>query len=440
MKVKIIDYTHEGLGVAKKDNKVIFIPNTIKDKEYEIKIIDRKKNYLIGENIDNVNTTKCQYYLDCGSCDIRHLTYKQQCDFKVKALKETLKKQKINSNINKIIKNEEINHYRNKVMLPFGIKNKKIICGYFKNKSKDIVEIKECLLQNDLINNIINDIIKLLNDTNQSVYDFKRKKGNLRHLYIRYGKNTDEIMICFVCSTNKINKQKEIVKKLVSKYPNIKSIVINENKRSNSAVLGFKNYNLYNCNFIHEKIGNLLFRLEPNTFFQVNTSQMKKLYDEAKRMLDLNKDDLILDAYCGVGSIGLYFAKDVSYVYGVEINEKSIKMAEINQKNNNILNANFFVGDVNNIINKLDLPVNKIILDPPRSGLEKGTIDFLNKNKFEKVVYISCNPATLARDLNLLNTYDIIEITPVDMFSQTHHLECVCLLVKKGENESSCRS
>ena len=432
MKVKIIDYTHDGMGIAKENNQVIFIPNTIKNKIYDIKIIDQKKNYLLGQNVVKENNTSCQYYLDCGSCNIRHLTYEKQCEFKIDALKQTLSKQKLNFKINPIIKNPDINAYRNKVMLPFSVKNNKIICGYFKNKSKEVIQIDSCLLQNDIINNLIQDILILLNETRQSVYDFKRKKGNLRHLYIRYGENTNEIMVCFVCFNNKLNNQKEIVKKLVNKYPNIKSIVINENKRTNSAVLGFKNYNLYNCNFIHEKIGDLIFRLEPNTFFQVNTKQMERLYNEAKKMLELNDNDNVLDAFCGVGSIGLYLAKNVNFVYGVEINEKSIKMAKINQKINNIHNAEFIVGDVNKIISKLNLDVNKVIIDPPRSGLEKGTIDFLNKNDFDKVVYISCNPATLARDLKLLKTYEIKQITPVDMFSQTHHLECVCELIKKG--------
>ena len=332
MKVKIIDYTHDGMGIAKENNQVIFIPNTIKNKIYDIKIIDQKKNYLLGQNVVKENNTSCQYYLDCGSCNIRHLTYEKQCEFKIDALKQTLSKQKLNFKINPIIKNPDINAYRNKVMLPFSVKNNKIICGYFKNKSKEVIQIDSCLLQNDIINNLIQDILILLNETRQSVYDFKRKKGNLRHLYIRYGENTNEIMVCFVCFNNKLNNQKEIVKKLVNKYPNIKSIVINENKRTNSAVLGFKNYNLYNCNFIHEKIGDLIFRLEPNTFFQVNTKQMERLYNEAKKMLELNDNDNVLDAFCGVGSIGLYLAKNVNFVYGVEINEKSIKMAKINQK------------------------------------------------------------------------------------------------------------
>ena len=432
--LEIIDYTHEGLGVGKLDNFPIFIEFAKIGQKYDVSITKVEKKFGFGRILNDSESNDCQYYKLCGGCQIRHLTYNEQLEFKTNVVKNIFNKNKLDINVNNIIKADDTNQYRNKIMMPVSTVDKKITSGYYQKRSHNVVPIDSCLLASDLVNEVVKEVDFVLNQVGETVFNPKTKKGNIRHVYIREGKNTNEIMVCFIAYHNYINKQKDVVKYLTSKFSEIKSIVINQNTRFNSAVLGFKNYNLYNSNFITEKIGDLEFRLEPNTFFQINTVQMEKLYDEILRLLDPKETDVVLDAFCGVGTITSYVSKHVEFIYGVEINPKSIKSAKINKDLNNITNMDFLAEDINVAVEELSkVNFSKVIIDPPRNGLDDETIDFLNNQKFEKVIYVSCNPATLARDLNKLqNIYEVKQVTPVDMFPNTYHVECVCELVLKG--------
>lgn len=431
--VEIIDYSHEGLGVAKIDNFVTFIPYSIKNKRYLIKITEVKKQFAYGEIVNNDITTDCPYYLNCGGCQIRHLDYQQQLLFKENIVKNTLKKQHLDVNVNPIVANENIDNYRNKVIMPIKMINGKLVSGYYQNKTHLLTPIANCLLAPSIVSDIINDSIKLLNDIKETAYDEDTKKGNLRNIMVRYSPVTNQVMVCLVTYFNKLKDNKYFVKELTKKYKNITSIVINQHQRANNATLGFKNFNLYNCNFIEDQLGDIKYRIEPNTFFQVNTLQAQKLYDLVLEALSPTDQDTVLDAYCGVGSIGCYIASKVKEVVGVEVNAKSIKLAQINSQNNQLDNTTFICGDMHNPKLNLDFSqFNKVIVDPPRSGLDQQLISLLNNHGFEKLVYVSCNPATLARDLaKLAKSYIIKQLTPVDMFSNTYHVECVVELIKK---------
>lgn len=430
--VFISDYTHEGLGVSKIDDLVVFMPLAIKGNTYDIKITNIKSSYAYGEILNNNQSYDCKYYPQCGGCQIRHLTYDEQLTFKMNAIANTLKKQNITQQVNNIIGADDINHYRNKVIMPLKMVNNKIVNGYYMQNSHNLIPIDNCLLISELANQIINLSIELLNEVGEYAYDEDIKRGNVRYIMVRQGYNTDEVMVCFVCKNKYIKDAKYIVKTLVKEFPMIKSIVINQNTRTNNAVLGFKNFNLYNANFINEKLGNISYRIEPNTFFQVNTTQAQKLYQVALDLLEPTSDDIVLDAYCGVGSIGCFIAESVKEVVGIEINAASIKLANINAKNNGLTNTTFIAGDMHDQSNyQYYKDCNKVIVDPPRSGLDQKLIELLNLQEYEKIIYISCNPATLARDLNLLKqSYKIKTIQPVDLFPQTYHLECVVELIK----------
>lgn len=430
--VLISDYSHEGLGVTKINEIVTFIPNTIKGERYHIKITQVKNKYCYGVVLNPINMTDCPYYLECGGCQIRHLDYEEQLAFKTQVVSNTLRKQGIKATVLDTIPNPYINHYRNKVIMPVKMVNNQIVCGYYAQQSHNLIAINDCQLIDPIVSNIIKDTVDLLNQMGERAYNEDTHKGNVRNIMVRQGFNTNEIMLCLVCFYPHIKDKNTLVKTLTAKYPQIKSIVINQHERKNNATLGFKNFNLYNCNFITEKLDDIKYRIEPNTFFQVNTDQAQTLYQLVRQYLQPTSDDIVLDAYCGVGSIGCFIARDVKAVVGVEVNHKSIKLANINSNLNNLTNTNFICGDMHDPQLALDYnQFNKVVVDPPRSGLDHKLITLLNQHHYERIVYVSCNPATLARDLKALSNYEIEQIQPVDMFSHTYHVECVVSLVNK---------
>lgn len=431
--VKIIDYTHEGLGVTKIDNFAIFVKYAKVGCTYDIKIIKVLKQFAVAIIVsDNIPKAQCEYYKNCGGCDLMHLDYEEQLNFKKKSVENTLRKFNLDIDVKDVVKSDVPLHYRNKVLMPFVQNNGVIELGFFRNKSHQVEPIKKCLIQSDKANEVFNYVVYLLNQVGETVYNEDSHKGNLRHLYLRESHTNPFMMVCFVLNSDKLKQQKYIVTELTKKFPEIKSIVINVNQRRTNAVLGYKNINLYNCNFIEETILGNKYRLAPNAFFQVNTKQCEKLYTKALEACELTGNENVLDAYCGVGSITLSLAKNAKHVTGIEIVEPAIASAKVNAKINNIDNVSFICNDIENEILKYenkDEFFDVVVVDPPRKGLEANFIRILLKYKPKRVVYVSCNPATLGRDLELLNVvYSIDNIVPVDMFSQTTHIECVAKL------------
>ena len=388
--VEIIKLDHLGRGIGKLDGKIIFIPNTLPNEIVNIKIIRNKKNYYEGivteyKKISNKRIKPlCPYYDSCGGCDLMHLDYNDQLQFKQEKI-ENIIHQYVNKNIkiNKIIGSDNIYNYRNKLTLH--VNNK---LGLYQKQSNDLIEIDKCVIVDDRINDIINEL--------------KKYKINTKEIIIK-ASNKDS-MISFNGNISKIE-----------------NINCNNIWNNNKLIKG--------NGYIEEKIGNFTFQISPESFFQVNTEQTKKLYDKIKVMANLSKNDQVLDLYCGTGTIGLYLSDACSKVLGVEINEQAINNANNNRKINNIKNAKFIVGDAKKVIKDIKFKPSAIIVDPPRSGLFKGMIDDLIKFNADKIIYVSCDPMTLARDLNLLQEhYEITEIQPVDLFPHTHHVECIAKL------------
>lgn len=365
--VKIYELDHQGRGIGKINNKIIFVKNALPNEIVRVKIIKNYSKYCEGEiiniikqDLDRVDV-KCPYYLNCGGCQLLHMNYKRQLKFKDDKIKNIVTKYfKENIKINDIIPTDQYN-YRNKVT--FKINNKEL--GFFKEKTHDFIKINYCLLLDEKINKAINNI----------------NTDGLNELPIRSSLYEDKI----------ITKKEE---------------------------------------FIFEKIDNLLFRISLDSFFQINTIGSIILYKKILEYANLKGNEKILDLYCGTGTIGIYLSRYAKEVIGIEINKDSIKDANYNKKLNNIKNIKFICNDVKNIDGSIKFDI--IIIDPPRSGLNKKIIDKIINVNPKIIIYVSCNPMTLARDLGYFDKkYDVLEITPIDMFPNTNHVECVVKLERK---------
>lgn len=374
----------------------------------------------------------CPYYDKCGGCQLQAMSYQAQIDYKKEVIRKELSKYKINTTINDTVASDNPKHYRTKLLTTYSKNNKnQLIAGFYEENTHKLINVTDCPIQNKLGNKTLKLINSLLIKHKIEAYDEDRRTGVIRHLLIRVGIHTDEVLVCFVIGSEVFPGINNILKEL-KKQPNIKSVYLNYNNRKTSAVLGNKFKLLYGKKTITDTLLGLNYNIGPDTFYQVNPHQTEKLYQIAVEKLDLNEKDVLLDCYSGIGTIALTAAKYAKEVIGVELNQNSVTMANENKRLNNINNATFIVKDAKEFILQSSQRFNKLIVDPPRLGLDKAFIDAINKIKPEKIVYVSCNPITLARDLDLFKiNYNIEIVTPVDMFSQTYHVESVTLLSLK---------
>ena len=406
--VNITGLDHYGRGIGRVNDKIIFIPNSLIGEIVNVKITNTKRNYLEGEVINFVKSSpnrvipQCPYYFECGGCDLMHTSYENQVEYKENKVKEIMKKfANIEDNfIKPIIKSDDIYNYRNKVT--FQVKKG---IGFYKKKSYDIVNIDVCLISD----NRINDLITLIKDN--------IKLDNIDQIIVRSSRHTNDLMVIF-SAKGPINEAK-IIRLIGSE---VTSIV---KKINGKYVLMAGN------DHIIDQIGDLKFIISPDSFFQINTNQATRLYNKVLEYAKLKGSEKVLDLYCGTGTIGLYLGRYCGEVLGVEVNKYAVDDALKNKELNNIKNINFKCSDVSRIVNEIKFKPEVVIIDPPRSGLDSNTIYQLMKFNSEKIVYVSCDPVTLARDLKILKEkYSIVEITPVDMFVNTYHVETVTLLNK----------
>ena len=442
--VDIIDNGFEGEGIAKIDNFTIFIPNCIKGEKVKILIVKVLKSYAYGKVLEIIEKSEyrrepdCLTYKRCGGCDLRHVDYKKTLEMKQNAVQSLVNKTLKNKvNVEKTLGMEEPYFYRNKAQYPVGIdKNNNPVIGVFANRTHEIIPIEECFIQNKQSQKLAKFVLDFIKENNISVYDEKTGKGLVRHIVTKVGIRTNEIMLIIVINGQSIPKEKELIKDVLEKFPNVKTIVKNINKKNTNVIMGNKNINLYGNGFIQDILGDYKFKISPLSFYQVNPIQAEKLYNIGVQEAGISKDDIVFDLYCGIGTISIFMAKYAKKVYGIEIVEEAIKDAKENAKLNNINNTEFIAGDVENILD--DLINNKkiipdvIMIDPPRKGLDNKSVDNILKIKSKKIVYISCNPASLVRDLaKLEEIYDIKMIKPIDLFPFSKHCEvCTVLQLK----------
>lgn len=442
--VDIIDNGFEGEGIAKIDNFTIFIPNAIKGEKVKVLIVKVNSSYAFGKIVEIIKKSNirieedCSSYKRCGGCNLRHINYEETLNIKQHAIQSLIDKtlkQKIN--VYPTWAMGRPYHYRNKLQYPIGEdKNGNPIIGTFANRSHQIVPVEECLIQNNQANEIQKYFIEIIRKYSLSIYNEETHEGILRHLVIRTGIYTKEIMVIIVINSKTLPHIKEIAKDLQSKWKNIVSVILNINMESTNVILGNKNTNIIGNGYIEDKLGDFCFRISPLSFYQVNPLQAELLYNIAIENAKISKNDIVFDLYCGIGTISLFVAQYANKVYGIEIVPQAIEDAKFNAQRNNIKNAEFIAGDTefifNDLINNKRIIPDVVIVDPPRKGLDNTTINNLIKICPKRIIYISCNPSTLVRDLaKIEDLYDIKMIQPVDMFPWTKHVECIAVLQLK---------
>ena len=436
-KVTIESFDINGFGVTHVDSKIVFVIGGVEGEEDIIKIINVHKKYAFAK-LERILTPsvkrvepECPYYEYCGGCDMMHISYEEECKVKEFRVNQTLRS--FDYEFLPILKADNIYEYRNKVMVPFCKDiDDDILYGFYQKDSHEIVSIDKCLISDDLTNKILNYICKYLNIFHISIYDEKTHTGLFKEVMIRHTK-LNEYMIVLVTTSNYDFSQ--LVSYLTNEFKDIKSIYLNINDKKTNVVLSNEYKLLFGNETILEDILGLKFNVSPSSFMQVNNSQCEKLYSEAIRLANLNKDMNVIDAYCGMGSITLNIAKKVNKVYGIEIVESAIVNANKNKEINNLTNVEFILGPCEEKIKELThlTNIDVIFFDPPRKGCDIEFLKTVIDMKIPNIIYISCNVATCARDIKILeeNGYKLKTVRPVDLFPRTLHVETICLLTKK---------
>lgn len=446
--LNIISEGYEGEGIAKIDGYPIFIEGALCGEKVKVKIVKVKKSYAYGKLLEIIEKAegreepKCNNYKRCGGCSIQHMSYKKQLDFKWNRVKDCISKIGGLSEelVNYPIGMEENPYrYRNKVQLPIGKVNGEVVIGFYAPRSHNIINIDSCLIQDEVADKVAKITRKWINKYNiepATVDGNFNSNGILRHIMIRKAFKTKEVMVVLVATKEKVPFINEFKEEIVKNIEGIKSILLNVNSKNTNVILGEKCITLYGEDVIQDYIGNFKFNISPLSFFQVNPIQTEILYNKALEYASLTGNETVFDAYCGTGTITLFLSQKAKKVYGVEIIEPAIINAKENAKLNNVENAEFFVGKSEEIIPKLineGIKADVIVVDPPRKGCDIKLLNAIGETKPEKIVYVSCDPSTLARDLKILEEkgYKTIKVQPVDMFPQTSHVETVVLLSHK---------
>ena len=436
--VDIIDNGIEGEGIAKIDNFTIFIPGAIMGEKVKILIVKVLASYAYGKIIEIVEKANkrvepdCTTYKRCGGCNLRHIDYDETLNIKAKTVQNLVEKTLRNKiKVDTTLGMGNPYHYRNKAQYPVGIgKDGKPVIGVFAKRTHEIIPMEKCLIQDERVEKVAKFTFEFVKKNNISIYNEKTQKGILRHIVIKIAKQTEEIMVILVINGETLKDEEKLVEVLINKFPNIKTIVKNINKKNTNVILGDKNVSIYGDGYVIDILGEYTFKISPLSFYQVNPVQAEALYNIGVEEAKITKEDVVFDLYCGVGTISIFMSKYAKKVYGIEIVEEAIEMAKENARINNIKNTEFIAGDVqlilDDLINKKNIIPDIIMIDPPRKGLDKISIEDILKIKPKKLVYISCNPATLVRDLATFEgLYNIKKIKPVDMFPFTSHVECV---------------
>ncbi|WP_430788410.1 23S rRNA (uracil(1939)-C(5))-methyltransferase RlmD [Virgibacillus flavescens] len=437
------DLTHEGSGVGKINGYPLFVPNALPGEEATVKVVKANKNFGFGKllELNKVSPERIDpvCHEHCNGCGLQHMSYSLQLEMKMNQVKNAMKKVAHLEHVpvHPIIGMDEPMHYRNKVQLPVGEKeNGELITGFYQKRSHHIIENTEtCVTHNEVINEVVKTVRTAASRLGISAYNEKAHKGVLRHIMVRTGEETKDIMVVIVTRTDKLPQKDELVKELTETYPNIKSIMHNVNNKRTNVILGNKTNLLWGDEYIHDKIGDITFAISAKSFYQVNPVQTKVLYEKALEYAKIGSDDVVIDAYCGIGTISLFLAQQAKKVYGVEIVPEAISDAKKNAKLNGITNAEFVVGEAEKVMpwwTAQGLKPDVIVVDPPRKGCDEELLKAMIEMQPKRIVYVSCNPSTLARDLRILEDggYGTKEVQPVDMFPQTSHVEC-CALIEK---------
>lgn len=473
-RMSITDLTSEGSGVGRINNLAVFVDGALPGETVEAKITGIKKNYLTSKSeiiilpSEHRKIPFCPVFDKCGGCVLQHMSYDYQLIYKTKKVRDAV--ERISGikdiKINEIIGAEQNKGYRNKSQYFFDGNSGEISCGFFERKSHKVVNHDNCFIVSGIVNSLKNKFIQFVKENKISIYDESKHAGFLKSTMIRQAFGTNELMLVIIGAAHPGEKLKESLENLprylMEKVPYLKSIYLAINTASGNYAVGDKIKHLWGSKFIVEKIGGLKFHISPDSFFQINTEQTKVLYNTIMEFADLKGSEAVLDLFCGTGTIGLFMAKKTSMIFGIDIVKSAINDATDNAQLNNIKNAEFVSGDafeilshysLNNSIKGKDViengynnndgndnqsknkshissNIDVLVADPPRNGLGEDLVNLISDLSIKKIIYVSCNPSTLARDIKSFHEkgYKVEQIQPIDMFPHTEHVECVVLL------------
>lgn len=434
--------TSEGSGVGRYNGLAVFVRGTVPQDKIIAHIIKRSKNYAIGI-IDKILQpsperieSDCPYSKKCGGCSFRHMTYDEELKYKKSRVQDALNRiGHLDIKVDEIIGADDLSHYRNKAQYPVDISDGEMFAGFYAYKSHRIIPCADCKLQPAEFEKGLEAFAKWIESENITSYNEQTGKGLMRHIYFRKGFATGEVMACAVINGNSIPNGELLVSLLREKVDGLTSVAVNINKEKTNVILGKETSIIWGEKYIRDSLLGKDFLISPNSFYQVNHNQCEKLYAKAKDFAGLIGTETVLDLYCGVGTIGLTMAENVKQLVGIEIIPQAIENAKENAKINHITNAQFICADAPKgaeILKKQGVNPDVIILDPPRKGCEKSLFDTIEQLSPKKIVYVSCDSATLARDLAILKEkgYEAKKVSAVDMFPRTPHVECVTLIEK----------
>ncbi len=444
--LKIQDLSHDGKGIGRYDDLVVFVPGALPDETVEVKVTNCKKKFAEAELtkvIDNVfyrTEPACPHYAPCGGCDFMHVKYDKSIELKRKMLHNNLTKiGKLDFPIQLIetIPAQNQLYYRNKVLQPVGKNNKnELVCGFYREGTHAITEIPECKIEDIRAKELINYLIDEIKKAGIAPYDEDTHTGYLRAIGYRMERRTKHIMLVFVTTANDPTLLEPIIQRADFRFANIKSVYLNINPAQTNRILGDTNVLLSGAEYLDMYLGKAMYKVAPQTFFQVNSEQAEKLFQKIIELLPFERWGIVWDLYAGVGAISFYIASEFKRIYLVEQEPESVRMAQLNKQKNLADNVTIHEGDLENFdLGQLEKP-DVVIIDPPRKGASDSVVKTLLTVKPKKIIMISCNTATLARDIQRLSeTYTVKHITLVDMFPQTHHIETVTLLERIDRDE-----
>ena len=448
--LEIVDCGTDGEGIGKADGFTVFVKDAVIGDVVTAKIMKAKKNYGYGRLIEVLKPSPyriepvCPSARQCGGCQLQALAYQEQLAFKEKKLKGHLERIGGFTDLpmEPIIGMEEPYHYRNKAQFPVGRnKDGRIVAGFYAGRTHSIIENRDCALGVKVNQEILNRVLAHMERFHIEPYNEVTGKGLVRHVFIRYGFFTDEIMVCLVINGQQIPHEKELIRSLCE-LKGMTSICLNINKKRNNVILGEQIKVLWGQGYITDKIGNISYEISPLSFFQINPYQTWKLYSKALEYADLHGEETVWDLYCGIGTISLFLAQQAKFVRGVEIVPAAIEDARRNAELNDITNVEFFVGKAEEVLpreyEKNGVYADVIVVDPPRKGCDEVLLQTILKMQPERVVYVSCDSATLARDLRYLcdHGYELLKVCGVDQFPQTVHVETVVLLSQQKPDDT----
>ena len=448
--LEIEDCGIDGEGIGKADGFTVFVKDAVIGDTVTAKIIKAKKNYGYGRLMEVLKPSpyrvepKCEFARQCGGCQLQALSYDQQLVFKTNKVKGHLERIGGFTDIpmEPIIGMDELFHYRNKAQFPVG-RNKegKIVTGFYAGRTHNIIENRDCALGVAENKEVLDRVIAHMEKYGIEPYNEATGKGLVRHVLIRYGYFTKEVMVCLILNGNKLPKEEQLVKSLCE-IPGMTSITINVNKKHSNVILGEEIRLLWGQEYITDRIGDISYRISPLSFYQVNPMQTQKLYAKALEYADLHGQETVWDLYCGIGTISLFLAQKAKFVRGVEIVPAAIENAKENAKLNGLENTEFFVGKAEEVLpreyKKNGVYADVIVVDPPRKGCDETLLETMVEMNPDRIVYVSCDSATLARDLKYLceRGYELRKVCPVDQFGMTVHVETVVLLSQQKPDDT----